>query len=140
MALPLQYETQYFWSGDGSAGELEIDERPALPVGSPIDTKVFSPEHLLLAAAEICLANTFKLLSDKARLPVQAYRSKAWGELEFVAREGFHFHEMIVKPVITVAEADLEKAEKTLDKAHSACLIARTLNCPVKIEATFKTA
>lgn len=140
MALPLQYETQYLWSGEGVNGDLEIDDRPALPVGSPINTKVYNPEHMLLGAAEVCLANTFFSLVEKARISLTAYRSRAWGELEFVSREGYRFHEIQIKVIAIVGEDDLEKARKMLDKAHNACLIARSLNCPVNVEAEFRAA
>lgn len=138
MALPLQYETHYYWSGDGINGDLEVDERPAIPVGAPIDTRVFNPEHLLLAAAEICLANTFMKLAETARLEVISYHSHAFGELEFVAREGYRFHDILVKPIIKVAEEDIEQTRMTLDRAHDACLIARSLNFDVRIEANIQ--
>ena len=139
MALPMQYETRYYWSGESKNGDLEIDERPALPMGAPIDTRVFNPEHLLLAASEVCLANTFFAIAESSRLKFTAYRSHAEGELEFVEREGYRFHDILITVKIRLNASDEDKARRILDKAHDACLIARSLNFPVRMKAEFLT-
>lgn len=140
MAIPTHYTTRYQWSGEAAAGTTSIEERDSLPVGSPLDNSVYSPEHLLLAASEVCLANTFLIIAEKSKITVSAYESTSEGELEFIPREGFRFKQIVAKPVITVAAGDEAKAEKVVDKAHNACLIARSLNCEVVVEPVIKTA
>ena len=52
--LPLEYHTAYTWSGNAEAGETIIEGPPPLAVGSPHSQERYSPEHLLVVAAETC--------------------------------------------------------------------------------------
>lgn len=132
--LPMTYETAYEWGKTAKRGKLEISERTTLEVGSPHDTDAYSPEHMLLAAAEVCLANTMLVMSERSGLALAGYRSTAFGELEFEKGAGYRFKRIVIKPRIEVA-ADAESlAGRLIDKAHRACLIARSLACPVDIE------
>ena len=101
--LPMQYETRYEWQGEAAKGTLSITGRKDLPVGTPHDGNRYSPEHLLLAAAEICLANYVQLIAEKARLEIRDYCSSAEGELEFVPKRGYRFKRILIRPVLTVA-------------------------------------
>ena len=132
--LPMQYETSYQWQGKAAEGALSIAGRKDLPVGTPHDTDRYCPEHLLLAAAEICLANYVKLIAERSRLEIKDYRSSAEGELEFVPKSGYKFKRILIRPVLTVAAGSESSAERVVDKSHRACLIARSLNCPVDID------
>ena len=89
---------------------------------------------LLLAAAEICLANYVKLIAEKSKLEVKDYRSSAEGELEFVPKQGYRFKRILIRPVLTVSAGSETMAERVVEKSHRACLIARSLNCPVDID------
>ncbi len=139
MNIPMQYETSYQWSGNGMDGTLSIPGSAPLHVGGPNDAGRYSPEHLLPAAAETCLANTFFVIAGLSQLEIKAYHSTAEGELEFTKKEGYRFKKIVIRPVVTVAEDALARAERALEKAHKACLIARSLNCPVEMEAEFQT-
>jgi organic hydroperoxide reductase OsmC/OhrA len=136
--LPLHYHTAYQWTGEGAAGEISIDGPPMLPVGSPHTTDRYSPEHLLVVAAETCMANYVVLLSGLSKLAVKDYRSTAEGELTKEGRAGFRFKRILIRPELTVEAGKEEAAEGILEKAHSLCLIARSLSCPVEMEATVK--
>ena len=139
MSIPMQYETSYQWDGAGETGSLAITGYNALPVGGPHDAPSYSPEHMLVGAAEICLFNTFFFIAKLSKFEIKDYRSSAEGELEFVKKEGYRFNKIILRPVVAVAEKDLARAKRSLDKAHHACLIARSLNCPIEMEAEFQT-
>jgi organic hydroperoxide reductase OsmC/OhrA len=130
----MQYETAYQWTGKGAAGTISIDGRPDLPVGIPHDTDRYSPEHLLVAITEICLANFVLLIAEMSKLQVKTYRSSAEGELEHEKGAGYRFKRILVRPELTVEGASRALAERVLEKAHKSCLIARSLNCPVDIE------
>lgn len=136
--LPMQYETSYQWQGNAAEGALSITGRRDLPVGTPHDTDRYCPEHLLLAAAEICLANYVKLIGEKSKLEIKDYRSRAVGELEFVPKEGYRFKRILIHPVLTVNPGSEAIAKRVIEKSHRACLIARSLNCPVDIEPTIQ--
>ncbi|MGB5427747.1 MAG: OsmC family protein [Gammaproteobacteria bacterium] len=135
--LPLHYRTAYQWTGEGAAGETSIDDGPLrLPVGSPHDSGRYSPEHLLVVAAETCLANYVLLLAGLSRIEVKDYSSSAEGELMQEERAGYRFRRIVIRPRLTVVAGNEAQAERVLQKAHKLCLVARSLNCPVEIDAS----
>lgn len=141
--IPTTYRTRYHWQGEASEplhGKLHLADMAPLLCGGPHDGSRYDPEHLLVAATEICLANTFFVIADKSKLEVQAYQSSAEGQLIFEDKQGYRFSEIKIWPVVTAAEAELDKAKRTLEKAHKACLVSRSLNCPVAVEPEFRAA
>jgi organic hydroperoxide reductase OsmC/OhrA len=135
----MHYQTAYEWQGEAANGVLCVEGHTDLPVGTPHDVDRFSPEHLLLAASEICLANYVVLIADRSKLEVRAYRSSARGELEREPKAGYRFKRIVISPELTVADGAEKLAERVLDKAHRACLVARSLNCPVDIDPQILT-
>ena len=134
--IPLHYQTAYQWTGEAAAGEISIDGSPLLPVGSPHDSGRYSPEHLLVVAAETCLANYVLLLAGLSGIEVKDYRSTAEGELMQEQRAGYRFRRIVIRPSLTVAAGKEAQVERVLQKAHKLCLVARSLNCPVEIDAS----
>ena len=132
--LPMSYTTSYRREDNAADGVLSIAERDDLPVGGPHDPGRYCPEHLLLAAAEICLANYVKLIAARSKLEVLDYRSSAEGELEFVPKQGYRFKRILIRPVLSVPAGSAATAKRVVEKSHRACLIARSLNCPVDID------
>lgn len=141
MTFPLHYETRYEWSGHGEDGVVQGPGLPALSVGVPTGDELglgdgqWNPEALLLSAVEICLFNTFSYIAAMSKLSFSAYKSTATGDVELVQREGYKFKRIVIRPLLTVAMSDTERARRILDKAHSACLISRSLNFAVDVEA-----
>jgi organic hydroperoxide reductase OsmC/OhrA len=133
--LPLNYYTAYEWTGEDVAGEISIEGPPMLPVGSPHNVERYSPEHLLVVAAETCLANYVMLLSGLSKIQVKSYRSTSEGELMKEDKAGYSFKRILIRPVLTVEAGKESQGEKVLEKAHKLCLIARSLSCPVDMEA-----
>jgi organic hydroperoxide reductase OsmC/OhrA len=136
--LPLNYHTAYQWTGEAEAGKISIEGAPILPVGSPHNPERYSPEHLLVVAAETCLANYVILLSGLSKLEVKSYRSTAEGELMKEGKAGFRFKRILIRPELTVEAGKEDAARRILDKAHSLCLIARSLNFPVDMDPAVK--
>lgn len=134
--LPLNYHTAYEWTGEDVAGEIRIDGPPLLPVGSPHNSERYSPEHLLVVAAETCLANYVMLLSGLSKIEVRSYSSTSEGELMKEDKAGYRFKRILIRPILTVEAGKEAQGERVLEKAHKLCLIARSLNCPVDMEAT----
>ncbi|HYQ70673.1 MAG TPA: OsmC family protein [Gammaproteobacteria bacterium] len=137
--IPLRYETGYTWTGTAMAGNTRIADHPPLPVGSPRDADRFCPEHLLVATVEACLANYILLFAQHSGLEVHAYHSSASGELEQPDTGGYRFRRIVVRPVLRVPETSASLAGRIVEKAHSSCLVARSLNCAVEIEPTIET-
>jgi organic hydroperoxide reductase OsmC/OhrA len=133
-AIPMHYQTAYRWTGSAGAGEISIEGPPLLPVGSPHSPERYSPEHLLVVAAETCLANYVLLIAGRSKLSVKAYRSTAEGELEQEDKAGYRFKRIVIRPELTVDAGSEALALRVLEKSHKACLIARSLSCPVDME------
>ena len=132
--LPMNYQTRYTWQGKAADGLVSIDGHADLPSGSPHDLDRYSPEHLLVATAEICLANYVLLIAQRSNLEVRGYRSHAEGELEREEKAGYRFRRIVIHPELSVPAGAESLAERVIGKAHRACLIARSLSCPVDIE------
>jgi organic hydroperoxide reductase OsmC/OhrA len=132
--IPMKYQTTYQWLANAVDGTIDIKGHAGLPVGSPHDLDRYSPEHLLLAAAETCLANYVISIARMSKLEVMDYRSSAEGELEHNGKAGYRFKRIVIRPELKIAGTSHALAEQILEKAHKACLIAHSLNCPVDIE------
>jgi len=134
----MQYNTGYAWTGNELAGSIDIEEQPPLPVGSPREAGRFSPEHLLVATVETCLANYILLFARHSSLEIRAYHSSATGELE-QDKDGYRFRRIVVRPVLRVPGESASLAGRIIEKAHNSCLIARSLNCAVEVEPAIDT-
>ncbi len=137
--IPLNYHTAYEWTGDGEAGEVLVEGMPPMPIGSPKGSDRYCPEHLLVVAAEACLANYVLLISSRSKLTVKGYRSSAEGEL-LEDDSGFRFKRITIRPTLTVEEGKEAMAKRIVGKAHDLCMVARAMNIPVEVEATINTA
>ena len=137
--LPMQYQTSYEWQGNASDGIITTEQHNTLETGTPFDQDRFSPEHMLVATAEACMANYVLLIAGMSKLALKHYRSSAEGELEFEKKAGYRFKHILIRPELTVDAGSEGLAEKVLDKAHRSCLIARSLSCVVDIEPTILT-
>jgi organic hydroperoxide reductase OsmC/OhrA len=137
--IPMHYTTAYAWQGKAADGVVSIEGHDGLPAGTPHDTDRFSPEHLLVATAEICLANYVLLIADRSKLKVNAYSSTAEGELEFEQSAGYRFKRIVIRPQLGVEAGAESLAQRVVEKAHKACLVARSLSCPVDIEPTISS-
>ncbi len=136
--LPMNYRTAYQWSGEAVLGEESMEGHPAVRVGGPGGGDNLDPEHLFVAAAEICLANTFLFFADKSRLDIRSYTSTAEGVLEKAPEGGFRFKEIVIRPVVEAA-GDSAKVDQMIDRAHRYCLVSRSMSCPVSVEHDVST-
>lgn len=137
--LPMHYQTRYAGEQGVTDGTVSIDSRPDTPVGSPHDEGRYSPDDLLLAAAEVCLANTVAVIAPRSKLEIHGYRSQADGELEFVPKAGYRFKRIVIVPEVVVDAGNESLVRKVIDKSHGACLISRSLNCPVEVDPQIRT-
>lgn len=137
--IPMHYTTAYAWQGQAADGIVSIEGHAGLPAGTPHDSDRFSPEHLLVATAEVCLANYVLLIADRSKLKVHSYRSTAEGELEFEQSAGYRFKRIVIRPQLGVDAGAEVQAQRVVEKAHKACLVARSLSCPVDIEPTISS-
>jgi peroxiredoxin-like protein len=136
---PFFYDVDVKWTSNrrGLLSSKELDNKievatpPDFPNGIP---GVWSPEHLLVAAASSCLMTTFLSIAEKTKLEFISYESRATGKLE-LTDEGFYINEIILKPKVVIKnEADIEKTIKLVEKAELNCLISKSIKSKVVLE------
>jgi organic hydroperoxide reductase OsmC/OhrA len=88
------------------------------------------PEQLLVAAASACQMLWFLDLSRRERIRVLSYEDEAEGVMDETA-----FVRVVLRPAIEFeGEPDAELVSRLHQRAHEACFIANSLNCPVEVE------
>ena len=105
------------------------------------DATKHNPEDLFLAALSACHMLTYLALCARARINVLTYTDSAEGSLLLTPDGGGHFTEVLLKPSVVVAEeAMLKKARHFHGEVHKYCFIARSVNFPVRCEASVKVS
>ena len=95
---------------------------------------IWSPEHLFVASAEICLMTTFLSIAEKSRLEFVAYSSEAVGTLE-KTDEGMMMTKIVIKPKVVINdEAKKDRTLLLLEKSEKYCLISNSMKTEVSIE------
>lgn len=138
------YNTSVKWRGQ-RRGTLSSFGLPDLAIGTPLEFKgeagAWTPEHLFVAAAEICLMATFVGISELSKLPVVAYRSEARGRLEKPEGKGLQFTEIVITPTIELESLEQELlAEHLMEKAEKTCLVANSMLTAIRVEPRFVEA
>lgn len=104
------------------------------------DPKLYNPEDLLVVALSSCHFLSYVAICARARLPVVAYEDDASGTMDL--KDGkMRFVEVVLRPRVVVATgADLDKARRFHETAHSQCFIANSVNFPVRNEPAVTAA
>jgi organic hydroperoxide reductase OsmC/OhrA len=134
--FPHHYEVRL--EGRASGNALIASPRPLIIGGAPSEfggsDSWWSPEHLLLASASLCLRATFEALARLKHLEVESYQSDARALLDRTA-SGPAFTWIRIAVELTVAAADVERARTLLEKAKEHCIVSRSLKVEVQLEA-----
>ena len=141
-SFPHRYRAALNWEG-GSRAALSSEARPVLVGGPPPEFDGepgwWSPEHLLLSAANLCLMTTYMALSRKISLDVISYRSEAEGVLD-KTKEGLGFTRIVLRLEIRVPPERVEEARKLVETAKKYCIVSNSLKRPVEVEAAVDAA
>lgn len=96
------------------------------------DADRWNPEELLLAALSQCHLLSYLHVAASAGVIVTDYRDDAIGTMEQTENDGGHFTSATLRPVVTVATADMvEQALALHHEASRKCFIAASVNFPV---------
>jgi organic hydroperoxide reductase OsmC/OhrA len=140
--FPHHYEATLVWEGDSRAA-LSSGARPVLVGGPPPefdgDPTAWSPEHLLLTSANLCLMTTYLVLARKSGLDIGQYRSRAEGILE-KTKEGIVFTRIALQVSIAAPAARVDEARNLIETAKKYCIVSNSLKRPVEVEATVAPA
>jgi peroxiredoxin-like protein len=134
------YATALRWDAERrgtltSAGlaPLQVATPPQFPGGH---AGIWSPEHLFVAAAEVCLMTTFLAIAENSKLVFDSYASEAEGVLE-KTDDGYRITEIVLRPRVVVKDdASKDRAARLIEKAEKNCLISKSMNSRVKLEPT----
>ena len=126
------YNTNVEWK-TGRQGELSLEGFPTITVATPPEfpqgvPNTWSPEHLFVASANICLMTTFLAIAENSKLKFSSYSAGSTGKMERVEGK-YVISEIELKPRIVIQEEkDREKALRIIEKAEKGCLISRSMN------------
>ena len=96
---------------------------------------VWTPEHFFTTATAACFVNTFQAIAMFSEFSVVAFDVSVDGKVEN-GEGGYRFTRVTLRPVLTVpSEADRERGMRLLEKAEKACLVSRSLNSEMILEA-----
>ena len=96
------------------------------------DKTKYNPEDLLVASLSSCHMLSYLHLCAEAGVIVTDYIDNATGIMVETANGGGHFIEVLLNPMVTVAQGSMvSKANELHIKAHELCFIASSVNSPV---------
>lgn len=145
-----RYEVTVTWTGDrgegtsgyraysrahevGAAGKAPIEgsSDPAFR-GDP---QRWNPEELLVASLSQCHMLWYLHLCAAAGVVVTGYVDRPLGTMAETVDGGGHFVEVVLRPEVTVAAAEMaDRAVALHEQAHRLCFVANSVNFPVRHE------
>jgi organic hydroperoxide reductase OsmC/OhrA len=143
MASPFPHHYDVQVSSGSTGAILAGGRRPAIVGGPPPEfdgrPEWWSPEHLLLSAAGLCLMTTFQAFAARAGLPVESYASRVDGVLDKTP-DGLAFTSIAITVDLRVADADRTRAEELLQSAKRHCIVANSLKTAVELHMVVAAA
>ncbi|UCM88482.1 OsmC family protein [Streptomyces marincola] len=151
------YDVTVTWTGNTGAGTAgyrdyarDIDtsapgKATRLPASAdPFflgDAERWNPEDLLVAALAQCHMLSYLAACSLKKVVVTAYEDTARGTMAEAAGVGGGFTGVVLRPVVTVADASMVEAATALhEDAHRKCFIANSVNFPVRHEPEIRVA
>ena len=138
--FPHHYQVRV--EGGSGGAVISAPPRPEFRGGPPAEfdgrDDWWSPEHLLLSAAGLCLKTTFESFARHAGMEVIGYGSRVEGVLDKTAH-GLGFTAFEITAEVMVGEADAVRAERLMETAKEHCLVANALKVPVRLTTSVKT-
>ena len=145
-----RYDLTVSWTGNRGSGtsgyraygrdhEIGADGRPVIEGSSdPVfhgDKTRWNPELELVAALSQCHMLSYLYVCTAAGVVVTAYEDAPYGVMAETADGGGHFTEVVLRPRVTIAAAEMtEAAVKLHEEAGRKCFIASSVNFPVRHE------
>jgi peroxiredoxin-like protein len=138
------YHVTAKWEADRNGIVSAKEIHPPIHFSAPPEFKgetgFWTPEHFLVAAVASCFIVTFYAIAAASKLEFVSLHLCVEGKLGKVEGK-LQFTEITLRPELMTAYNDeLERAKRTLGKAHESCLIGRTLTCPVLMQPVVRPA
>lgn len=129
------YQVEVSWQTDRkgilTSAELETAIQVVTPPQFPKGVeKIWSPEHLFVAAVNSCLMTTFLSIAENSKLEFESFTSKAIGKLEIIDGK-YVISEITLMPIVTTNNENKQKAERVLQKSEANCLISNSIKSKI---------
>ena len=151
-----RYDLAMTWTGNRGTGtssyrdygrdhEVGAEGRPIMKGSSdPVfhgDKARWNPELELVAALSQCHMLSYLHVCAAAGVVVTGYEDAPYGLMAETEDGAGHFTEVVLRPSVTVASADMaERAAKLHEEANEKCFIASSVNFPVRHEPSVTAA
>jgi organic hydroperoxide reductase OsmC/OhrA len=145
-----RYEVSVEWTGNRGSGtsgyrdyardhELRGEGKPTIAASSDPafrgDPARWNPEELLVASLAQCHLLWYLHLAGAAGVVVTDYHDHPIGTMVTDATGAGQFERVVLRPVVTVAEAGMqERAQQLHAEVGAYCFIARSVSFPVEHE------
>lgn len=142
------YKLSLKWNGNNGTGTsdykaygraytIQIDDKNDLEGSSDPtfrgDKTKHNPEDMLVAALSSCHMLSYLHVCTVGGVVVVDYTDQATGLMETASDGSGRFIEVVLNPIVIVADASMiEKANEFHKKASELCFIANSVNFPVK--------
>lgn len=127
------YGRDHVLSVEGAEGRADILGSADRPFRGDADR--WNPEEMLLAALSQCHLLSYLHVCATNDVVVTGYTDDAVGTMVQTGDGGGHFTEVILRPVVTVADESMrERALALHHEASKKCFIASSVNFPVRHE------
>ncbi len=129
------YNTEVNWR-EGRTGKLSSEGMQDITIATPPEfpggvPNIWSPEHLFVASANICLMTTFLAIAENSKLNFFSYSSGGKGKVERVDGKFFITQIELSPKILVPNERDKEKALRIIEKSEKACLISRSMKSEI---------
>ncbi|MGP3972330.1 OsmC family protein [Streptomyces sp. 6N223] len=105
------------------------------------DAERWNPEEMLVASLSQCHMLSYLAVCSLKKVVVTAYEDVASGTMREERGGGGRFTEVVLRPVVTVAEEGMVAEATALhERAHAICFIANSVNFPVRHEPVIRVA
>ena len=147
-----QYHLQIKWTGNNGTGTsnyrayernhvIKVEGKDEIAASSDPsfrgDKTRYNPEELLVASVSSCHMLWYLHLCSEAGVVVTDYIDNAVGEMTETSNGSGFFKQVILKPIVTVADSSMvAKANELHHKANEFCFVANSVKFPVKHEPT----
>lgn len=136
-----EFKTECQWV-EGKKGISKGIHKQDIEIGCPPEfggeKEYWSPEHLFVAAIEVCIMTTFIWLLKKNNLNIISYQSKARGKAHMVGVD-FIFSEIEIKPTIEINTSHIkDKIHTLIIDAGKQCMVSQSSKCNVILRPSIK--
>lgn len=105
------------------------------------DPSRWNPEELFLASLAACHKLWYLALCAQAGVVVERYTDRPEAVMVEESNGAGQFDSVTLRPCVTIAATSAADLALTLhERAHAMCFIARSVNFPVRVEATITSS